>query len=47
MQNWYRETALFGACRGGQIEIARVLLDHGAIVDQQNTVKRTSQRYMY
>ena len=32
------DTALIEACRGGHTETARVLLDHGANVDQQNDV---------
>jgi ankyrin repeat protein len=30
--------ALSRACAGGYVETARVLLDHGAYVDQQNKV---------
>ena len=30
IQNWNQETALFGACRGGHVEVARILLDQGA-----------------
>ena len=32
-------TALIKACEHGHIETARVLLDHGAVVDYQNKVK--------
>ena len=31
-------TALIKACAGGHVEIAQVLLDHGANVDHQNCV---------
>ena len=40
MQNEYGDTALFGACRGGHVETARVLLDHRANVDLQNNVRK-------
>ena len=32
------ESALITACQWGHVETARVLLDHGAIVDRQNKV---------
>ena len=39
IQNYYKETALFGACQCGHAETAKVLLDHGAIVDYQDVVR--------
>ena len=33
MQNKYGETALFGACHGGETECVKVLLKYGAQVD--------------
>ena len=42
MQDGDGDTPLIMACRGGHVEIARVLLNHGANVDQQSNVsKRT------
>ena len=35
--------AVIQACQDGCVETATVLLDHGAHVDYQNEVKRTSQ----
>ena len=32
------DTPLIKVCRGGHIETARVLVEHGADVDQQNDV---------
>ena len=40
MQDVYGDTALIRACAGGRVETAMVLVDHGAIVDQQNNVSR-------
>jgi ankyrin repeat protein len=37
-QNEWGSTALSHACAGGHVETARVLLDHGAHVDQQDKV---------
>ena len=39
MQDVNGNTALMEACQRGHVETAMVLLDHGAIVDQQNKVK--------
>ena len=39
MQDVRGNTALIQACGRGHVETAMVLLDHGAIVDQQNKVK--------
>ena len=39
IQNFFKETALFNACRCGHAETAKVLLDHGAIVDYQDEVR--------
>ena len=39
IQNFFKETALFGTCRCGHAETAKVLLDHGAIVDYQDVVR--------
>jgi ankyrin repeat protein len=38
MQDEDGDTPLIIACRWGHVETARVLLDHGANVDQQNNV---------
>ena len=38
MQDEDGDTALIKACRHGHIETARVLLDHGAIVNYKNKV---------
>jgi ankyrin repeat protein len=38
MQDEDSVTPLITACLGGHVETARVLLDHGANVDQQNNV---------
>ena len=38
MQDKNGDTALIKACEGGHVETVRVLLDHEAIVDQQNKV---------
>ena len=38
MQDEYGNTALIEACYGGHFETARILLDRGANVDQQNDV---------
>ena len=38
-QDWRKDTALIGACQSGQAATARVLLEHGAIADYQNTVR--------
>ena len=38
MQDENGDTALIKACEGGHFETARVLLDYGANVDQQNIV---------
>ena len=38
VQNAWGDTALIGACKGGQVETAQVLLDHGVIVDIQTKV---------
>ena len=38
MQDVNGNTALIQACRWGRVETAMVLLDHGAIVDQQTDV---------
>jgi ankyrin repeat protein len=38
MQNEVGDTPLIKACQRGHVETARVLLDHGANVDQQNNV---------
>ena len=38
MQDEDGDTALIKACRHGDVETARVLLDRGANVDQQNEV---------
>ena len=38
VQNEEGRTALIGACRNGHIDTARVLLDHGAIIDFQDKV---------
>ena len=35
---YYGDTALIKACQGGNVETARVLLDHGANVDHKNKV---------
>jgi ankyrin repeat protein len=40
MQDEGGDTLLIKACRCGHVETARVLLDHGANVDQQNNVSR-------
>ena len=45
IQNEYGETALFGACRGGHAETARVLLDHGINMDCQNKVSLSLASY--
>ena len=37
-QDEWGNTALMEACRGGHVETARILLDHGANVDYQNGV---------
>ena len=34
------DTALIQACRCGQVETIKVLLDHGANIDYQNKAKR-------
>ena len=39
LQNKFGDTALFGACRGGHAETARILLDYGANVDLKNKVR--------
>lgn len=38
-QDWRKDTALIGACQSGQAATARVLLEHGAVADYQNTVR--------
>ena len=38
MQDRGGDTPLINACLRGHVETARVLLDHGANVDQQNNV---------
>ena len=38
IQDMIGNTALIRACQGGHVETARVLLDHGAVVDHQNNV---------
>jgi ankyrin repeat protein len=38
MQDRVGDTPLITACQCGHVETARVLLDHGANVDQQNNV---------
>ena len=42
MQNEYGDAALIGACQGGHVETARVLLDYGANVDLQNNVRKNN-----
>ncbi len=39
VQDWRKDTALIGACQSGQAATARVLLEHGAIADYQNSVR--------
>ena len=39
MQNDYHNTALMKACERGHADTVRVLLDHGASVNQQNKVR--------
>jgi ankyrin repeat protein len=39
MQDGNGDTPLIKACQRGHVETARVLLDHGAVVDCQNKVK--------
>ena len=38
MQDEDGDTPLIKVCRGGHVETARVLVEHGANVDQQNNV---------
>ena len=38
MQDGDGNTALITACRGGHVEEARILLNHGANIDHQNHV---------
>ena len=38
VQNEFGQTALITACKVGHIDTARVLLDHGAIIDFQDKV---------
>ena len=40
MQNDDHNTALIKACEEGHAETARMLLDHGANVNQQNEVRK-------
>ena len=37
-QSSLSDTPLWGACRGGNIDTIKVLLDHGGNVDSQNKV---------
>ena len=43
MQDEDGDTPLITACRRGHVEIARVLLEHRANVDQQNNVSSVIQ----
>ena len=40
IQDEYGDTALIQACRRGQVETVRVLLDHGVNVDYQNKARK-------
>lgn len=38
-QNRWKDTAIFGACQNGHDDVVRVLIDNGANIDQQNSVR--------